>query len=37
MVFDQEDTQTVKLMGYGFASIGVLTVALICLAIFVTG
>ncbi len=36
-VFDEEDSQTVRLMGYGFAGIIALTVCLIGLAMLVTG
>lgn len=35
-VFNDEDKATVKLLGYGFAGIGALTVALILLALLVT-
>jgi hypothetical protein len=36
-VFDEQDSQTVRLMGYGFAGIMVLTACLIGLALLVTG
>jgi len=35
-VFEEEDQATIKLLGLGFAGIGVLTVALILLALAVT-